>query len=195
MEREMHGDSKAKSHLYNTWRAMKSRCYNKHDKSYKWYGNEGIVVCDEWRYSYVKFKKWAENNGYKDGLTIERININGNYEPNNCCWKTIKEQANNRRDNISITYKGETKTLKQWAKHIGIPYQTLQFRVCDSGWNIDKAFTEPLAHVKNQEITNKILEIHSIHPEYSVYKISQLAGCGQTKVYKVLKSLTNKQEK
>ena len=191
MKRQMHGDSKTKSHLYNTWRAMRSRCYNEHDKSYKWYGEKGIIVCDAWKNSYIKFKEWAQSNGYKDGLTIERININGNYEPNNCCWKTISEQANNRSDNIDITYNGETKTLKQWAAQIDIPYQTLQFRICDAGWNVERAFTEPLAHIKNQNITEKILEIHANHPEYSGCKIAKMAGCGPTKVYKILKNITN----
>lgn len=119
MKKEMHGDSKKGNHLYNSWRAMKSRCYNQNDKSYKWYGEKGIVVYDEWKNSYVKFKQWALNNGYEDGLTIERIDTNKNYEPENCCWKTIFEQANNRSDNIKITYNGETKTLKQWAKQPG----------------------------------------------------------------------------
>ena len=189
MKKEMHGDSKTKNHLYNTWRAMKSRCYNKNDKSYKWYGAKGIIVCDEWKDSYISFKQWALDNGYKDGLTIERIDTNGNYVPNNCCWKTILEQANNRSDNINITYNGETKTLKQWSKQIGIPYQTLQFRISDSGWDVERAFTEPLSYVKNQEITNRIIEIYSNNPEYSGCKIARLAGCGSTKVYKVLNNI------
>lgn len=189
MKREMHGDSKAKAHLYNTWRAMKSRCYNENDKSYKWYGKKGIVVCDAWKDSYVNFKEWAQRSGYEDGLTIERLDTNGNYEPENCCWKTILEQANNRSDNIDITYNGDTKTLKQWAVQLNIPYQTLQFRVCDAGWSIDKAFTEPLAYVKNQEVTEKILDIYANHPEYSGCQIAKMAGCGTTKVYRILKDL------
>ena len=189
MTREYHGDSKNKAHLYNTWRAMKSRCYNKRDKSYKWYGAKGITVCNEWKESYVNFKQWALENSYVGGLTIDRIDVNRNYEPSNCCWKTIIEQANNRSDNLNITYNGETKNLKQWAKQLGISYQTLQFRICDAGWEIEKAFNEPLAYAKNQQTTQKIFEIYSNHPDYNGTQIAKLAGCGTTKVYRVLQHI------
>lgn len=106
--------------LYQTWNAMMQRCYNPNQVAYKNYGGRGIAVCDDW-HDISKFIEWAEINGYKEGLTIERINVNGGYNPDNCKWITKSEQAYNKRNSVKITINGETKCLMQWVHELNIP--------------------------------------------------------------------------
>ena len=91
-----HGESHSRLHVI--WSGMKERCFNQNASNYHNYGGRGITVCDEWRSNYVAFRNWALENGYADNLSIDRINVNGNYEPNNCRWATSKEQNNNKRN-------------------------------------------------------------------------------------------------
>lgn len=93
---------------------MKSRCYNKNNKSYKYYGERNIKICNEWLEDFNSFYKWSINNGWQKGLSIDRINVNGNYEPNNCRWVDIKTQSRNKRNNIIIKYNGEIHNLPDW---------------------------------------------------------------------------------
>ncbi len=109
-----HGMSSTPS--YRIWRGMKSRCYNKNNKSYKHYGGRGIKICDDWLNNAGAFCKWALNNGYKKGLSIERINVNGNYEPNNCTFIPIGEQANNKTNKVNITINSEVHSETEWSK-------------------------------------------------------------------------------
>ena len=121
LEHETHGDSANPEYknLYNVWRGMRRRCTTPTHKSYHHYGGRGIVICKEWD-EYENFKVWALNNGYRSGLSIDRINVDGDYEPSNCRWVTQKEQNNNRRNNHYVTYQGRTQTATEWAEELGI---------------------------------------------------------------------------
>ena len=129
---------------------MKQRCYNPKCKSYKDYGERGITVCDEWTNiekvdgkttkGWLSFKKWALENGYSESLTIDRIDTNGDYSPQNCRWVTRKVQANNVRTNRFITYNGVTKTLSEWSDTLKIGYKVLESRLNRYGWSVERAF-------------------------------------------------------
>ena len=121
-----HGESK--SRLYGIWRAMINRCNNQSHQSYNRYGGRGIKVCPEWSSEFLNFKKWALDNGYSDNLTIDRIDVDGNYEPSNCRWVTWDVQFNNKRNSISITYHGITKSSKEWSNETGISRTTIYRR-------------------------------------------------------------------
>ncbi len=134
--------------IYNIYEKMKSRCYAESCGEYKWYGERGIKVCDEWKNDFMSFYNWAMANGYSNDLSIDRIDVNGNYEPNNCRWVDMKTQQNNRRNNKNISFNGETRTVSQWADKIGISQDTLGARILN-GWCIEKALTTPLLKSKN----------------------------------------------
>lgn len=110
---------------------MIQRCYNPLSPFYHRYGGRGITVCDEWRNKRKNFKDWAMRNGYKDGLTLDRINNDGGYTPSNCRWVTMKENSNNRSSCHFVTAFGETHSLKEWSDLLGISYNTLKKRVID----------------------------------------------------------------
>lgn len=131
-----HGMRRTK--IYGVWCSMKERCGNSNHKSYKHYGAKGISVCDEWKNSFAAFFGWAISNGYKEGLTIDRIDVNGNYCPMNCKWVTYAQQNRNYSRNHFITYNGETLCLKDTAEKYGIKSVTLQFRL-KSGYSIEEA--------------------------------------------------------
>lgn len=131
-----------KKRLKKVWESMRARCeYEKHP-CYKNYGGRGIRVCDEWR-QYKPFEEWALSSGYNDTLTIDRIDSNGNYEPDNCRWATMKEQQNNRRNNRIVTYKGVNYTVTQLAEATGIKKTTLRYRL-DHGRSVEEAVEHPI---------------------------------------------------
>lgn len=122
-----HGLSHTK--LTRTYANMITRCYNPNYKYYSSYGGRGISVCSEWSGNdgITNFIKWALSNGYKDNLTLDRINVDGNYSPNNCRWATMKQQQNNRTNNTVFEYNGEKKTLSEWSDCLGVKYSKLQY--------------------------------------------------------------------
>lgn len=112
---------------YNSYRAMMSRCYRENDASYLFYGGRGIKVCEEW-HDIRNFERWEKENPYFIGATIDRIDSNGNYEPNNCRWATMFEQCKNRRNSILIEMNGEIHNITEWSKITGINRSTLNNR-------------------------------------------------------------------
>lgn len=123
--------------LYKAWQSMKMRCTNPNNHNYENYGGRGIKLCEEWR-EFTPFKEWALNNGYDDTLTIDRIDVNGNYEPSNCRWTTIAVQNNNKRNNRFVTYNGRTQTVSQWAEELNINRDTIYTRL-NRGWSEERA--------------------------------------------------------
>lgn len=118
---------------------MLDRCENPKNMNYNHYGERGITVCEKW-HDFWNFAKWCDSQNYNDSLTLDRINVDGNYEPKNCRFTTWDVQSNNKRTCIYITYKGETKTLNQWSKITGINCMTLKNRF-HSGWDTEKMLT------------------------------------------------------
>lgn len=125
------------SSVFRSWAHMLERCTNKNCADYKNYGGRGIAVCDEWQDS-TAFIKWALSHGYQEGLTIDRIDVNGNYSPDNCRWATRSEQNKNRRSTILLTYNGKTQCAKDWAQEYGVKYETFLRRL-RRGVPIEKA--------------------------------------------------------
>lgn len=123
------------------WKGIKARCYNKNHKNYDRYGGRGVVMCDDWKNSFQEFEQWALQNGYEDGLTVDRIDNNGIYSPDNCRLVTRVAQANNRSNSIMVTYNGITETLSWWAKELGIKYSTLYYRI-NTGVEPEMAFVK-----------------------------------------------------
>lgn len=142
-----HGDSG--SRLYHTWLGMKRRCFNKNSWAYQnYYGNRGITICEEWL-DYPTFKKWALENGYRDDLTIERKDNDGNYEPENCIWIPFEEQGKNRRNRHELTFDGKTLSIREWEKELGYRRGTIRNRI-NYGWNIEKILTTPVKKIKRR---------------------------------------------
>lgn len=135
--------NESRTRLYKIWAGMKRRCKHIKDKNYKLYGGRGIKVCEEWLNDFVAFRDWALTNGYADKLTLDRIDVNGNYEPSNCRWATTLEQANNKRNNHTVTFNGETRSIREWAILLGVNYGSLRSRI-QRGWSVERAFATPL---------------------------------------------------
>lgn len=120
---------KSDTRIFKIWSGMKSRCLNTNSEKYPIYGGRNIKICDEWLTNFNNFYNWSIVNGYADNLSIDRIDVNGNYEPSNCRWIDNKQQANNRRNNHLITFNNETHTMAEWSDITGINYDTIKYRI------------------------------------------------------------------
>lgn len=144
----IHGETQ-KTRLYNIWNNIKERCYGVNCKDYPDYGSRGISVCDEWRNNYLSFKQWAIENGYNDSMSIDRIDVNGDYEPSNCRWATNIVQANNKRNSRFVEFRGETHTLSEWSRIKHINVNTLYSRLT-KGWGAEMALTKQVKKMKGE---------------------------------------------
>ena len=144
MSKELHTKhGMTKTRIYGIWQNMKNRCRQPNNPRYKDYGARGITYCDAWE-DFESFYKWASETGYNDELTIERIDNNKGYCPENCRWATKEEQQYNKRTTHYLTYKGETKSMAEWSKILNINLQTLAARINTLKWSVERAFETPV---------------------------------------------------
>jgi hypothetical protein len=132
----------SKTRLFTIWVDMRQRCRPIINNSTKYHGAKGIKVCPEWN-DYPTFEKWALENGYKDNLSIDRIDYDGDYEPSNCRWATNKQQNNNKSNNHRVTINGETHNITEWVDKLQIVSSATVFRRVRAGWNIEDALLTP----------------------------------------------------
>lgn len=140
--------------LYGIWVGMRARCNRKTHHAYERYGGRGIKVCDEWN-DFTNFALWALDNGYTDELTIERKNVDGDYNADNCLWIPRGEQARNRSNNRKITYMGISKTGAEWARELGFKDKHAIFDRLDNGWSTEKALSTPPRRYLERRISNE----------------------------------------
>ena len=129
--------------VYHIYAKIKRRCFAKDDPAYPRYGGRGITMCDEWKNSFEEFSKWAYANGYADNLSIDRIDNNGSYTPENCRWSDLYCQANNKRNNVIYCYEGKTQTLPNWCREKNMSYKVVWYRL-SKGWPFEKAISTPV---------------------------------------------------
>lgn len=174
----------SQTRLYKIYIGMKRRCYGEYDKRYDRYGGRGIVICDEWlgEYGFVNFRDWSYQNGYKEDLTIDRKDNDGNYEPSNCQWVTMQEQNRNTSRNIHITYKDVTLTATEWGNKLGINPQVVIHRY-KQGLSAEEILTRPVKKVskKPPELRNIKKRIYKTgRVQYTVEIKGKYRGCYKT---------------
>lgn len=149
--------------LYSVRRGMLNRCHLPSTKHYDNYGGRGISVCEEWRNSYLAFFNWALKSGWEDGLTIDRINNDGNYEPSNCRWVSRKANQNNRRNSTFVIINGQKKAMDELEHNYGIPASRIAHRIKYNKWSVEKAILTPVG-------SRTIHPLEAIKKGYSISK-------------------------
>ena len=144
-------DSRGRTRLRRSWENMLTRCYYQNKgRVYQRYGGRGISVCDEWRASFDDFRDWALSNGYEEDLELDRIDNDGNYQPDNCHFVTHKDNNRNRRNCRLISFDGKEQCLAAWAEELGINYETLRTRF-RLNWDVERAFTTEVEKDEKQD--------------------------------------------
>lgn len=133
--------------LYRIYYGIKTRCYNSKEPGYERYGGRGISMCDEWKDDFWKFQEWALSSGYRPDLTIDRVNNDGEYSPQNCRWANVKQQSNNRSSNVILNCGGTQKTVAEWSEIVGIGKNIIYQRLRD-GWSVEDALSIPVGLYK-----------------------------------------------
>lgn len=129
--------------LYKIWKSMKERCCNKNNASWPEYGGRGIEVCEQWLHDFKSFYDWSMKNGYREDLSIDRIDNDKGYGPENCRWSDSVGQQNNKRNNHILEFHGERKTMAEWSRITGVSYHKLKDRINKCGWDVERALTTP----------------------------------------------------
>lgn len=195
--RLLHGLSKTRP--YKIWIDIKRRCKDCQRPSYQYYGGKGVKICQEWESDFMAFYKWAIANGYDDSLSIDRIDVNGDYCPENCRWVTNKIQANNTTRNRFITYDGRTQTLAQWADELGVSRTLISDRLDRLGWPVDMALSvSPGSETKSEKLLTLGNETHNISTWSEILGINRKTITERIKaglpIEKVLTPKGNKEE-
>lgn len=150
---------KERKRLKSIYNGMRLRCYNENNVNYKYYGGKGVTICDEWLLSFENFFDWATNNGYNENLTIDRIDSEKEYSPDNCKWSTKKEQAYNRSMSVKLTLNGRTMYMTEWAEELEIDKRILSWRY-NNGWSDEEILSRPRDYKESKLFLNG--KTHSI---------------------------------
>jgi hypothetical protein len=175
--------------VYLAWCAMRNRCDRAKDKSYAYYGGRGIKVSDRWQ----SFENFIADMGERpEGMTIERVDSNGNYEPGNCRWASRTEQAHNKRNNVHLTANGKTQTMMEWAHELGVSHTAIVYRL-KAGWPVERALTEPAPDRPNGKLTLEQAQwAIDAYPGLSFAKIGARLGVSDTNIINIVKGKTFK---
>lgn len=162
--------------IHQIWLNMRNKCTNKHHGDYLYYGNRGIKVCDEWQ-EFKPFYDWSMNNNYTEKLTLDRIDVNGDYEPSNCRWVNRKVQANNTRRNIFLTYENKTHTISEWADILKVSPKLINDRLNKLGWTFKE-----VVEYKKPKIIQYDLNGNKINKWDTITQIEKTLGISGTHI-------------